>query len=721
MPPMGTRAAHSASLLAVLSIASVASAMPAESVRLNYDSCGNRWVEWNGEPSDSSFAVLRACSTCPGGWEVLAQTTAHRVLDNQTPALSYRVISYSSDGSETGAVTIPGDGTTTNVTQLVAQPIPGAIQCGAVVRFQVAPSSPGPHSFEWFRDGLLASTSMDPWFDLSVTGADSGSIISVRVNGCETGAISWAPIRLASMPSRGAAWWIRYSGVDRSYYWPPWWEDETPVDECSQNSLLESGAAFSTSGYFTKNIDPSTQTSFGWGGRQWRSARARLGGATRISFAATRGGHISGSGAAIRHNGVSIWHLDASSAVQSTELTLIGGEVELSLSSSDYSGSQGMTASIAFEPLYFDCNSNQIDDAQDVVSGLSEDRDSNGVPDECQTVTVPGSFATIQAAIDAAPANEMRIVQLSAGTYPGSVAFNGKPIVLRGVGAAQTIIEGNAGQTAAVVRFTGGEPAVSALERVTVRGGTTGSPFPGAPQFLCGGGVFGYESSASIRDCVIESNIAGYGAGVYMWRHTGSIERCTVRANDAGSDGGGLLLFGGSSTVVDSMVTQNRCNGRGAGFHLVEGTPVVRRTNVTANQATNVGGGVSWAPVGVATASALLDGCDVMGNSAGVVQGGVSTLADGGAIKLSLRDTDACGNLPRPNVAGGWIDLGGNVVCDCAGDFNADGLVNGIDLGVLLGQWGVCSGTNCVCDLDGDGSVSGADLGILLGDWGSCG
>jgi hypothetical protein len=368
-----------------------------------------------------------------------------------------------------------------------------------------------------------------------------------------------------------------------------------------------------------------------------------------------------------------------------------------------------------------DCNANGRPDSCDIASGTSFDIDGNAKPDECQTVTVPGAFATIQAAINAAPANEMRIVQLSAGTYPGPVAFNGKPIVLRGVGAAQTIIEGNAGQLASVVRFTGGEPAVSALERVTVRGGTTGSPFPGAPQFLCGGGVFGYESSASIRDCVIESNIAGYGAGVYMWRHTGSIERCTVRANDAGSDGGGLLLYGGRSTVVDSTVTQNRCNGRGAGIHLVEGTPVVRRTNVTSNHAVNVGGGVSWAPVGVATASALLDGCDVMANSAGVVQGGVSTLADGGAIKLSLRDTDACGNLPRPNVAGGWIDLGGNVVCDCAGDFNADGLVNGLDLGVMLGQWGVCSGTNCVCDLDGDGSVNGADLGLLLGDWGGCG
>ena len=52
--------------------------------------------------------------------------------------------------------------------------------------------------------------------------------------------------------------------------------------------------------------------------------------------------------------------------------------------------------------------------------------------------------------------------------------------------------------------------------------------------------------------------------------------------------------------------------------------------------------------------------------------------------------TNACANLPRPNVAGRWIDGGGNVVCDCPGDLNADGLVNGVDLGVLLGQWGAC-------------------------------
>ena len=46
------------------------------------------------------------------------------------------------------------------------------------------------------------------------------------------------------------------------------------------------------------------------------------------------------------------------------------------------------------------------------------------------------------------------------------------------------------------------------------------------------------------------------------------------------------------------------------------------------------------------------------------------------------------------------------------GDLNGDGVVNGIDLGILLGAWG----TNTY-DLSGDGIISGPDLGLLLANW----
>jgi hypothetical protein len=48
------------------------------------------------------------------------------------------------------------------------------------------------------------------------------------------------------------------------------------------------------------------------------------------------------------------------------------------------------------------------------------------------------------------------------------------------------------------------------------------------------------------------------------------------------------------------------------------------------------------------------------------------------------------------------------------GDLNADGAVDGADLGLLLGEWGNAVGP---ADLNADGVVDGADLGILLGSW----
>jgi hypothetical protein len=56
----------------------------------------------------------------------------------------------------------------------------------------------------------------------------------------------------------------------------------------------------------------------------------------------------------------------------------------------------------------------------------------------------------------------------------------------------------------------------------------------------------------------------------------------------------------------------------------------------------------------------------------------------------------------------------------CIPDLNADLLVNGQDLGILLGQWGPCASANCPADLNQDGSVNGQDLGVLLGAWGAC-
>ena len=54
----------------------------------------------------------------------------------------------------------------------------------------------------------------------------------------------------------------------------------------------------------------------------------------------------------------------------------------------------------------------------------------------------------------------------------------------------------------------------------------------------------------------------------------------------------------------------------------------------------------------------------------------------------------------------------------CGADLDGNGIVDGGDLGLLLGCWG---GRGNGCDLDGDGVINGADLGLLLTAWGPCG
>lgn len=62
-----------------------------------------------------------------------------------------------------------------------------------------------------------------------------------------------------------------------------------------------------------------------------------------------------------------------------------------------------------------------------------------------------------------------------------------------------------------------------------------------------------------------------------------------------------------------------------------------------------------------------------------------------------------------------WSVPPGADACAILGDLNGDGVVDGNDLGTLLGQWGPCPG--CSADLNGDGVVNGGDLGTLLGAW----
>jgi len=103
---------------------------------------------------------------------------------------------------------------------------------------------------------------------------------------------------------------------------------------------------------------------------------------------------------------------------------------------------------------------------------------------------------------------------------------------------------------------------------------------------------------------------------------------------------------------------------------------------------------------------------------------------EGVVIGCNDEDPECSGNTSRASFAaaegvtylvrvGSWSPQGngeGELLVSCPGpqgDLTGDGLVDGADLSLLLGGWGLSGAT----DLDGDGVTGGADLAILLGGW----
>ena len=101
------------------------------------------------------------------------------------------------------------------------------------------------------------------------------------------------------------------------------------------------------------------------------------------------------------------------------------------------------------------------------------------------------------------------------------------------------------------------------------------------------------------------------------------------------------------------------------------------------------------------------------------IDGGGATFSTGGGFTLggSIGQPDAGVVMSggQFQLAGGfWLAATSGAPLTCAADLNNDGLVNGADLGILLGAWGT---SNPVADLNCDGAVGGGDLGLVLGAW----
>ena len=252
------------------------------------------------------------------------------------------------------------------------------------------------------------------------------------------------------------------------------------------------------------------------------------------------------------------------------------------------------------------------------------------------TLTVPGQYSTIQAAINAA--NNGNAVLISDGTYtgPGNVDldFGGKNITVTSVyGPATTIIDCRGTSSANHRGFYLHSGETSAfISGLTIENGYESG--------VDGGGVLNLNANMTVQNCILKDNIASNGGGIC---NSGSglvaLVDCTFTGNTAntGSGGGGGLsnyaTSSGSVAIINCILTGNTASGDNSSFggegggirNSDEGSGAITVTNCTltgnsAGAGNGTGGGIRNYNPGSGTISVI--NCSLTGNSAPGGNGG---------------------------------------------------------------------------------------------------
>jgi predicted outer membrane repeat protein len=305
-----------------------------------------------------------------------------------------------------------------------------------------------------------------------------------------------------------------------------------------------------------------------------------------------------------------------------------------------------------------------------------------------------GDAATIQAGIDLAAAGDT--VLLANGTYTTTsylgIDFLGKAIVVRSQSNdPESCILDCAEQTRGFY-FHSYEGSGSVLEGVKVTNGVATSKFPDN----LGGGVYCFQSSPTIRNCIFSNCLAYEGGGLSCWvGGFPTVSDCIFSGNSAVSGGavsaGSLTLTnctfadnsadlggairGGNFTLINCTFVRNEASSQGGAVWIGASNNFVISNSIIAF---SLNGGAVY---GDESSSATLSCCDIYGNAGGDWTGLIAgQLGINGNINLNprfcpdgspdapytLREDSPCSadNHPTCSLIGAWsVGCGKEGVC----------------------------------------------------------
>ena len=226
--------------------------------------------------------------------------------------------------------------------------------------------------------------------------------------------------------------------------------------------------------------------------------------------------------------------------------------------------------------------------------------------------TAPGNgsqsspFVSIQAAIAQTATQHGDTVSVAPGTYPESLDFLGKAIVVFAdvgspPGAARVVITPPTGSKA--VAFQTNEGPSSVLRDVDL----VGNPNPGFPQL--GGLAIVLDASPRFERVRFEGGYARRGGGVGIDGGSPTFDDCTFTANEGFDEGSGLYVDDGDVTIVGGSFSQNVEGYRGLGIAVgANGALAVDGTEFVGNRVSDTcfGGAIHMASGSTGTVQSAL-------------------------------------------------------------------------------------------------------------------
>jgi hypothetical protein len=181
------------------------------------------------------------------------------------------------------------------------------------------------------------------------------------------------------------------------------------------------------------------------------------------------------------------------------------------------------------------------------------------------TINVPGDYATIQGAINAAQDGD--VIHVQPGIYTGNgeevVRLMGKSITLTAAGSPEsTVIDGE--DQRRCITCDDGEGNNTHISGFTI---TNGYAQDGAGIYL------GWNCSPTIEACIIENNFASWGgAGIGAVGSNSVVRNCMFMNNSSsGPYGGGMRLAGVPGFIIEDCIIRDNTSSVNYGGVFVDG------------------------------------------------------------------------------------------------------------------------------------------------------